>query len=286
MPKVSVLFPVYNAEEVYLRAAIESILNQTFKDFEFLIIDDASSDENVAKVVKSYTDKRISYLRNERNLGISKTRNRLMELAQGEYWAVMDHDDVAMPERFEKQVAFLNEHPDIGVVSSQFKKIVSGRVITNPTYDQEIKLALFQTCAVMHPASMLRGSVLTDNNVCYEEEFSPSEDHALWWRLSNYTKFHNMPEVLLHYREHSENTTKKQREKMNSATLAIRAFMQMENPALYNFFLLKATHTTRYLLFGFVPFLTTFKKKNRTKVMLFGKIPLVTLKQYIRLKGK
>lgn len=283
MPKVSVLFPVYNPEEAYLRAALESILNQTFNDFEFLIIDDASTDENVAKVVESYTDKRIRFFRNERNLGISQTRNKLMELAQGEYLAVMDHDDVALPERFAKQVAFLDTHLDVGVVGGQYLKLPSGKQSKKPSNDKEIKLALMRACAVMHPTSMLRKSVLQEYNICYEEEFSPAEDYALWCRLSPYTKFHNLPDILLHYRNHEQNTSKTQNTKMAEATLAIYAFIQAENPALYNLFLLKATTTSRYRVLG-LPIFKIIARKAQTKVLLFGILPLLTIKRTTKLK--
>ena len=100
MPKVSVLFPVYNTEEKYLRAAIDSILEQTFTDFELIIINDASTDKNVEKVVMSYQDKRIRYSVNPTNQGITKTRNTLISMAKGDYLAVMDHDDISLPNRF------------------------------------------------------------------------------------------------------------------------------------------------------------------------------------------
>ena len=105
MPRVSVLLPVYNTRPEHLREAIDSILAQTFADFELLILNDCSTNADVEEVVKSYTDPRIVYAVNERNLGISPSRNRLLDMAQGEYLAVMDHDDISLPERFEKQVA-------------------------------------------------------------------------------------------------------------------------------------------------------------------------------------
>ena len=107
MPKVSVLMAVYNTKEQYLREAIESVLAQTFKDFEFILLDDASSDINVKKTIESYSDKRIKYLCNEVNLGIADTRNKLIDLANGEYLAVMDHDDVSLPMRLQKEVDYL-----------------------------------------------------------------------------------------------------------------------------------------------------------------------------------
>ena len=94
MPKVSVLLPVYNTPALYLRECIDSILSQTFKDFELIIVNDGSADQNVERVIKSYEDPRIRYYLNEKNLGISETRNRLIDLSQGEYLAVHDHDDV------------------------------------------------------------------------------------------------------------------------------------------------------------------------------------------------
>ena len=106
MTKISVLMPVYNTPENYLREAVESILAQTCADFEFLILNDASTDDNVEKVIKSYDDKRIRYWQNDRNLGISLSRNKLIGLSRGEYLAVFDHDDVSLPERLEKQAAF------------------------------------------------------------------------------------------------------------------------------------------------------------------------------------
>ena len=103
MPKVSVLMPVYKTDENYLREAIESILSQTFEDFEFLILDDCPEDDR-EEIIKSYKDKRIKYSKNETNLGITRSRNKLIDMAKGEYLAVFDHDDISLPERFQKQV--------------------------------------------------------------------------------------------------------------------------------------------------------------------------------------
>ena len=106
MPRISVLMPVYNTRPEHLREAMDSILSQTFTDFEFLILNDASTDPRVEEVVKSFSDPRIVYAVNERNLGISGSRNRLLDMAKGEYLAVMDHDDFSFPTRLEKQLAF------------------------------------------------------------------------------------------------------------------------------------------------------------------------------------
>ena len=127
MPKVSVLMPVYKTKEEHLREAIESILNQTFSDFEFLILDDCPDDSR-ERIVKSYDDKRIKYIKNEKNLGITPSRNRLMQMAKGEYLAVFDHDDVSLPTRLEKQVQYLDANLDVGVVSSWVKEFPKHKI--------------------------------------------------------------------------------------------------------------------------------------------------------------
>ena len=111
-PLVSILMPVYNSEK-YLREAIKSILNQTFTNFELIIINDGSTD-NSLKIIKSFKDNRIKIIKNKGNLGLIKTLNKGIDLAQGKYIARMDADDIAMPKRLEKQIAFFNENPDYG----------------------------------------------------------------------------------------------------------------------------------------------------------------------------
>lgn len=279
MPKVSVLMPVYKTKEKYLRQAIESILNQTFMDFEFLILDDCPEDTRET-IVKSYKDKRIKYVKNDKNLGITPSRNKLIDMAKGEYLAVFDHDDISLPQRFEKQVAYLDENKDVGVVSSWVK--IGKRISKTPIEDTEIKRALMRQCVLTHPASMIRKKVLLDNRICYEEVFSPAEDYALWCRLIPYTKFHNIAEVLFYYRNHGDNTTHKQSKKMEQATFAIWSFVKESNPVMYNEFLLKAKHTTRFYLFGILPLLKTVTLGNRTTTYLFGKLPLWSYKTVIK----
>ena len=285
MPKVSVLMPVYKTNEKYLREAIDSILNQTFKDFEFLILDDCPDDDR-EEIIKSYKDNRIKYTKNEKNLGIALSRNKLIDMAKGEYLAIFDHDDISLPERLKKQVQYLDEHQDVGVVSSNVKNLIEGRISANPIDNIDIKIALTQKCIISHSASMIRKSVLINNNIRYEECFSPSEDYALWCRLIPFTNFYNIPEVLFYYRDHTENTSHKQQEKMQQATLSIQAFVKAENPVLYETFLLKAKHIKRTRLFGFIPLLTTTTQANRTKTYLFGKLLLFSTKESLRWKGE
>lgn len=284
MPKVSVLMPVYKTNEKYLKEAIESILNQTFSDFEFLILDDCPEDPR-EEIIKSYKDNRIKYYKNDKNLGISQSRNKLIGMAKGEYLAIMDHDDISLPERFKKQVEYLDEHSDIGVVSSNFKFIIENKISDYPIDDYNIKLTLMFACIVWHPASMIKKSILVDNNIHYEEEFSPSEDYALWCRLIPFTKFHNIKDALFYYRNHEENTTHKQKSKMRQATLSIWSFARNENPVLYEESLLKIVHIKRIKLFGFIPFLKVVTQANKSKIYLFG-ILLFTNKNSKKLNGK
>lgn len=277
MPKVSVLMPVYKTNEKYLREAIESILNQTFTDFEFLILDDCPEDSR-ENIVKSYKDKRIKYFQNEKNLGITPSRNKLIQLASGEYLAIFDHDDISLPQRLEKQVSYLDANPEVGVVASWIKEFPKNKILPYSTNDDEIKLSLVKHCAIPHSASMIRKSVLDSNGLSYEESFTPSEDYGLWCRLIGVTKFHNLPEVLFLYRKHDNNTSKKQRNKMKQATIRIQAIIEEKYPSLCKEYQNKSVITTRVNLFDIIPLLQITKTPNKIKVYLFNKILFLKIK--------
>lgn len=277
--------PVYKTKETFLREAIESILAQTYTDFEFLILDDCPDDPR-EDIVKSYQDKRIKYVKNEQNLGITPSRNKLIDMAKGEYLAIFDHDDISLPTRLEKEVRFLDENPDYGVVSSWTKHSNKDKIIKHPVTDHDIKVALIQNCELAHSAAMVRKSVLNKNNIRYEGDFSPSEDYRLWFRLAKLTKFYNIPEVLFIYRWHDNNTSISQAKKMADMTWRIRALFKAEFAAEYCEFIAKAKHTAKISLFGFIPFLKIIKQQNKTKVYLFEKILLLKFKTSSRLGEK
>lgn len=274
MPKVSVLMPVYKTPEKYLREAIESILNQSFDDFELLLLDDCPEDTRVEKIIESYEDKRIKYSRNDKNLGISPTRNKLIDLAQGEYLAVMDHDDISAPNRFEKQVAYLDAHLEVGVVGSYRYDLLKGTVRAFPIENDDICEQMMFRCPVMHPAAMIRKSVLEENNLRYEEAFSPAEDYALWCRLLGKTKFYNIPEVLFKYRNHKNNTSHRQKKKMEEVSLAIWGFVRSQNLSLWEQAKAKCTVIKRIKLFGFLPLLEVKEHGKDCECRLFGFLPL------------
>ena len=277
MPKVSVLMPVYNTNEEHLREAIESILHQTFSDFEFLILDDCPEDSR-EDIIKSYNDKRIKYSKNEKNLGITPSRNKLINMAKGEYLAIFDHDDISLPERLEKQVAYLDANPDVGVVGAWVKEFPKNKIWSYPAENDDIKLSLVKHCAIAHSASMIRKSVLDTHQISYEEIFTPSEDYGLWCRLIGVTNFHNLPEVLFHYRKHGNNTSKKQRTKMQMATIRIWSIMEEKYPYLCREYNHKSTTTTRVGLFGTIPLLQIKRTPNQIKVYLFNKILFLKIK--------
>lgn len=200
MPRVSVLMPVYNTHPEHLREAMDSILAQTFTDFEFLILNDCSTDSGVEEVVKSYHDPRIIYAVNDHNLGISGSRNRLIDMARGEYLAVMDHDDFSFPDRLEKEAAFLDTHPDVGIVGSLVESMANGEVKPRPADDVGIKKMLMIHCNLSHPSCMIRKSVLDEYGIRYEALYSPAEDYALFARLMPVTQFAILQEPLFRYR--------------------------------------------------------------------------------------
>lgn len=278
MPKISVLMPVYNTQEKHLKEAIESVLTQTFSDFEFIILNDCSTDNNVEKIVQFYTDKRIKYFKNEHNLGISNSRNRLLDLSNGEYIAVMDHDDISLAERFTKQVNFLDNNPQVGVVSCWTKYISKQKTLKLPITNSEIQEHLLFNCGVTHSATMLRKSILIENNIKYENEFTPAEDYALYCRLIGKTEFYNIPEVLFIYRDHLDNTTHKQSKKMAKATLSIQNFARNEHKELWLTAQQRSTTILRINIFKILPILKIRRTINRINLSLFGLLPLLSIR--------
>ena len=273
--KVSVLTPIYRPDERFLREAIESVLAQTFADFEFLLLDDCPDDDRSA-VVKSYRDPRIVYLRNDRNFGIAASRNRLLDLAKGEYLAVFDHDDVCRPERLAKEVAYLDAHPECGVVSSWTRLTSNGSVNTYPEDDHAIKLRMMDVCALWHPASMIRKSVLVDHDIRYEADCSPVEDYMLWMRLVPHTRFHVLQEVLIDYRWHSGNTSNVQRGRLQAADWRVKAWAKVNLPELYAEYELARMETRRIRLWG-LPLLKVVSRRREVEVKLFGAVPLLRM---------
>jgi len=246
VPKVSVLMPVYNTNPQYLRIAIESVLNQTYSDFELLICDDESK-PYIKEIIDTYDDKRIKYLRNKKNLGAAGTRNKMIDNANGKYLALLDSDDFAYKNRLEKQVVFLDKNKNVGVCAS-FSTINNDTLLHNREFnsDEIEKHLMFSGNIICNSSVMLRKSVLDKNNIRYRTEYIPAEDYALYLDLINLTKFAMLPEVLCDYRSYPENIShtkeKFQKERAATAQLAcIERYFNTKIPnkdVLINFFVL------------------------------------------------
>ncbi len=201
--RVDVIMPCYNAER-FLRESIESILNQTYADFRFVIIDDGSTDGS-CEIIKEYAaeDSRIKLFLNDENKGAKYTRNRGIDLCDAEYVALMDADDIAVSMRLEKETEYLDEHPDIAVVGGDRQIIdVDGNVLRIDRmncYTKEKALCEFLFYnMIANPSAMYRNAVIKDNNIRYEARLI--EDYHFWLKVIEKAPIVVLPEVLVKYR--------------------------------------------------------------------------------------
>jgi hypothetical protein len=205
MPQcVSVLMPVYNAE-AHLHEAIESILRQTHRDIEFLILDDGSTDRS-PEIAASFKDSRIRLIQNEANLKIVRTLNRGIELAQGDYMARMDSDDIADPERFATQLQFLQSHPDIAGVGARIRT-THGTIWKHPLDPQELFASNYFVNSLCHPTLFIRSEVLRDPAFRYDEAYLYAEEWELWFRIMRKYKLANVRNVLLEVRRFEQSSS-------------------------------------------------------------------------------
>jgi glycosyltransferase involved in cell wall biosynthesis len=212
---ISVIFPVYNAEK-YLRQAVDSVLFQTYSNFEFLIYNDGSTDSSL-DIIKSYIDPRIRVIDLERNIGLIKLLNLAFNEAKGKYIARMDADDICLPNRFEEQVKFLEAKQEIGICGTYIQIIDTDEIVLKPTEDKDLRWWIFKGSPFAHPSIMLRKEVIERTQL----EFNPNayvvEDFEFWWQLAFHTKLSNLDQVLLKYRIHDqqESTAKKEIQYLN-----------------------------------------------------------------------
>ena len=241
--KISVVMPTYNTQISILKEAVDSILNQTFSDFEFIIIDDGSANDTY-EYLKSIPDKRIKIIKNDTNIGITKSLNIGFRAARGKYIARMDSDDIAFPDRFEKQYAFMESHPDVFICGSKaiffknralpdkkpaeqtkkqytfIKKKDSRRkesteIVNCKVEDMEsyrVRM-IFTNPGPLHPTAFFNHEKLIQYHIEYNEELVYAQDYDLWMRISSFGQICTLPEVLLYYRAHSGQISKAHREK-------------------------------------------------------------------------
>lgn len=225
--RLSVIMPVYNAEK-YLKESINSILNQTFTDFELLIGDDGSTDHS-SEIIHSFKDDRIIVIRNEKTLGIANNVNRLIDAARSEYIARQDNDDISLPRRLEKQVNFLDKHPEIGLCGTQITCFGNKRrQVHVPLKYEDIKVGMLVFNPICQPTVMFRKLCLTKN---YDQLFEPADDYAICYELSKKTKLANLSDALLKYRWHGSNIsiTKEKMMVENASTIRATIFKETLN---------------------------------------------------------
>ena len=224
-PLISVILSVYNCEQ-HIEESINSILNQSFRNFELIIIDDASSDKS-GEICHFFStvDPRIIFIQNEINIGGCKTLNVGLKIARGKYIARQDNDDWSYPYRFEKQVCFMEENPDVGILGGNMEIINErGKLIGQRRYHQhndEIRKYVFRYSPFSHPLTIFRKSAL-DKYGFYNQEYAPADDYELYLRIGQGFKFANLPISLLKYRVLPSSLTNSKTVKMEKSTIKVR----------------------------------------------------------------
>lgn len=214
--------PVYNSQK-YLGRAIESVLKQTYADFEFIIIDDGSTDQS-AQIINSFKDHRIKYIKHPQNKGIVRSLNRGIKIARGEYIIRMDADDISRKSRFKTQISYMDSHPEICLCASWINVFGDGKNYiwkTPQTHAEIMARSLFET-PVAHPSVIIRRSTLTANQLYFDEDFRYAEDYELWFRLGGYGKLATYPKVLVDYRVHPSQTASKKSTPQQANSLKVR----------------------------------------------------------------
>jgi glycosyltransferase involved in cell wall biosynthesis len=243
-PRVSVVMGVHNGER-FLAEAIDSILHQTFADFEFIIIDDGSTDHTDDILARS-SDRRLRIFR-QSNVGLTRSLNRGLGLARGEYLARMDADDVAHPGRFEAQVGFLETHPNVVAVGTGYRQadLTRGhaRDVVPPLDNASIRRAMIAGNPLCHPSVMMRKAAL-DAVGGYDESFRYSQDYELWSRLAQVGQLANLPDILLTRRYHEHSVSNNFRTEVERLILFMRAnraaIIHLGLPAYYQLRVLKS----------------------------------------------
>lgn len=214
MPKVSVIMSVYSERIDWIKQSIDSILNQTFRDFEFIIVNDNPERKENALLLEEYAkkDPRICVLTNETNIGLTKSLNKALAVAKGEYIARMDADDISLPERFSKQINYLDSHKEINVLGSYVRHInengemCSIKKMSNSSIN--LRSMILLDVPVVHPVVLFR-RFINGKQVFYDESFRYAQDYALWASLIKDCKFTNLKDVLLFYRVSSSQISQK-----------------------------------------------------------------------------
>lgn len=205
-PSISVVMSVYREPKQWLEQSIDSILNQSFSDFEFIIIIDDPQNQDAINLVQQIADedKRIVILKNEENIGLTKSLNRGLKVAKGKYIARMDADDVSYLDRFEKQYSFMEANPNVILLGTGVRYIDEIgkpiKVIIYQSDNDKVKSRMLFNSGFSHPSIMIRRSTLVKNDVWYDEDYRQTQDYRLYETLYDLGDFANLPEILVDYR--------------------------------------------------------------------------------------
>ena len=275
-PILTVLMPVYNAEK-FLDESIGSILNQTYSDFEFVILDDASTDSSL-KIIKNYAkkDKRIKVLTNKTNQKQAKCRNRLLKNSKTEFIAWMDADDISLPVRLQTQVDFLKQNPSVDVVSSRVsffgdKAHLRREFLFNSQeflLDRQIKSDFLFNSAVVGGCSMVKMEKIIPHKIVYNEKLTASEDYQYWIDCCPFICFANIDTILYNYRRHPFQNTADQKQLKKNNSVVIKNHLLK--------FGIKMDKETKDIFFGVVK----LNKKNVKKISKFASKVLSIKKFY------
>ncbi|RDC56223.1 glycosyltransferase [Pedobacter chinensis] len=225
-PLVSVIMPAYNAEK-HIAEAIQSILNQTYQNWELLILDDGSTDQTLT-IARKFANKKISVFA-EGNKGQSAQLNKGIYLAKGKYIAIAHADDINHKERLQLQSEFLEKHSEIGICGSAIEAFSINsnlkKIITYPSNADICYSSLYYSNPLAHPTVILRKQILVDFNQKYNESLVAAEDYELWIRLSKFTKISNLDKVLVHYRLHDQQTSEIKKNDEEKTVIQSRAIL-------------------------------------------------------------
>lgn len=235
LPKITVLMLVYNGED-FIKKAIDSILYQTYHNFELLIINDGSTD-NSLNIINGFNDSRIRILNNDGNKGLTYSRNRGVKEAKGEYIAIIDCDDINEKSRLEKQLNFLEKNPEFAVIGSMVQSIDhNGNFIGKPwdlsAPHEKIPCILLFRNYIANPAAMFRKNVF--KSLDYRSEYPPAEDYDLWVRISENYKLWNIQKILLYYRVHDANISSLKLKKRHRAERNILQYQLRLLPIVFS----------------------------------------------------
>ena len=275
---------VYNTKESDLREAIESILNQTFQDFELLVVDDGSTLPHVKKTIESYKDKRIKYFYKENQGIIGYARDFALSKCKGEYIAVMDSDDIALPERFEKEVRFLDNHPDFFCVGGGLETFPQKEIWILSEYPCILDCLI--NSPVLNSSSMFRREMVEKYNLHYSSDYVACEDYDFWAQaMMKGLKFYNFQEILYLYRRENQGVTSTTKvEILQSDSDKVRAKLMRfiaGDSIVWQQKLSEiiGSKNTYWLKVFNLPFVKVKVKRNVTKYYLFGKIRIFKLKK-------